>query len=182
MQVIPVTASTRLGKPPAAIHGGRRRLGVLGLPRHRLRTWLHSRASIIISVHTIAVLFAEFGVISHAWLGPKPGWWPGFCRFSPALLIPPFPAASVSRAITIAAPTTRRSGQILRRARWASRKVFFGENSFPLILQNIIATFSTPRLCSFPALIRRLAAMWFDIRDRREGIRIGVAPSCCSST
>ena len=33
-----------------------------------------------------------FGSSPHAILGPKPGWWPGFLPFSPALLILPFPA------------------------------------------------------------------------------------------
>ena len=32
-----------------------------------------------------------FGDSPHAWLGPKPGWWPGWLPFSPALLILPFP-------------------------------------------------------------------------------------------
>ena len=32
-----------------------------------------------------------FGDGEHAWFGPKPGWWPAFAPFSPALLILPFP-------------------------------------------------------------------------------------------
>ena len=32
-----------------------------------------------------------FGSSPHAWLGPKPGWWPGLLPFSPALIILPFP-------------------------------------------------------------------------------------------
>src|SRR5262245_48729759 len=28
-----------------------------------------------------------FGDSPHAWFGPKPGWWPSFVPFSPALLI-----------------------------------------------------------------------------------------------
>src|SRR5262245_49336952 len=28
-----------------------------------------------------------FGSSPHAWFGPKPGWWPSFVPFSPALLI-----------------------------------------------------------------------------------------------
>ena len=32
-----------------------------------------------------------FGDSPHAWFGPKPGWWPGWLPFSPALLILPFP-------------------------------------------------------------------------------------------
>src|ERR1051325_11124826 len=33
-----------------------------------------------------------FGDSPHAWLGPKPGWWPGWLPFSAALIILPFPA------------------------------------------------------------------------------------------
>jgi hypothetical protein len=32
-----------------------------------------------------------FGSSPHAWFGPKPGWWPAWLVFSPALLILPFP-------------------------------------------------------------------------------------------
>ena len=32
-----------------------------------------------------------FGGSPHAWFGPKPGWWPAWLPFSPALLILPFP-------------------------------------------------------------------------------------------
>src|SRR5436190_18031596 len=28
-----------------------------------------------------------FGSSEHSWFGPKPGWWPGWLPFSPALLI-----------------------------------------------------------------------------------------------
>jgi hypothetical protein len=33
-----------------------------------------------------------FGDSAHAWFGPRPGWWPGWLPFSPALLILPAPA------------------------------------------------------------------------------------------
>ena len=32
-----------------------------------------------------------WGDSPHAWLGPKPAWWPGLLPFSPALIILPFP-------------------------------------------------------------------------------------------
>ena len=32
-----------------------------------------------------------FGDSPHAWFGPKPGWWPAWLPFSPALLILPAP-------------------------------------------------------------------------------------------
>lgn len=33
-----------------------------------------------------------FGESPHSFFGPKPGWWPGWLPFSPALIILPFPA------------------------------------------------------------------------------------------
>src|SRR5690348_5857178 len=63
-----------------------------------------------------------FGNSPHAWFGPKPGWWPGWLVFSPALLILPSPGSSGSPATTIGERTTRRSGPIHPRARWASRE------------------------------------------------------------
>ncbi len=79
-----------------------------------------------------------FGNSPHALFGPKPGWWPGFLPFSPALLILPFPGLfrftcyyyrgayykafwSDPLACTVGEP----------------RKSYWGENSFPLILQNV---------------------------------------------
>ena len=32
-----------------------------------------------------------FGDSPHSWFGPKPGWWPAWLPFSPALIILPFP-------------------------------------------------------------------------------------------
>src|SRR5260221_1218292 len=34
-----------------------------------------------------------FGDSPHAWFGARPGWWPGWPPFSPALIILPFPGA-----------------------------------------------------------------------------------------
>ena len=71
--------------------------------------------------------------LAPAWFGPKPGWWPGWLPFSPALLILLVPAASASPATTTAAPTTRRSGPIRRPAPSASRGTrYSGRASFPL--------------------------------------------------
>ena len=79
-----------------------------------------------------------FGDSSHSWFGPKPGWWPGFLPFSPALLI-------------LWAPGGMRFTCYYYRgayykAFWADppscavgepRKRYWGENSLPLIMQNI---------------------------------------------
>jgi hypothetical protein len=79
-----------------------------------------------------------FGDSPHSWFGPKPGWWPQFLPWSPALLI-------------LWAPGLFRLSCYYYRgayykAFWADppsctvsepRKTYRGENSFPLIVQNI---------------------------------------------
>jgi hypothetical protein len=79
-----------------------------------------------------------FGDSPHAWLGPKPGWWPGWLPFSPALLILPFPG--------LFRFTCYYYRGAYYKAFWADppscavgepRKSYLGENSFPLIMQNI---------------------------------------------
>ena len=79
-----------------------------------------------------------FGDSPHAWFGPKPGWWPGWLPFSPALLILPFPG--------LFRVTCYYYRGAYYKAFWADppscavgepRKSYLGENSFPLIMQNI---------------------------------------------
>ncbi len=79
-----------------------------------------------------------FGDSEHAWFGPMPDWWPGFVPFSPALLI-------------LWAPGGFRLTCYYYRGAyyksfWADppacavgepRKSYCGENSLPLILQNL---------------------------------------------
>jgi hypothetical protein len=74
----------------------------------------------------------------HAWFGPKPGWWPGWLPFSPALLILPFPAlfrftcyyyrGSYYKAFW-ADPPACSVGE--------PRNTYLGERYFPLLLQNV---------------------------------------------
>ena len=79
-----------------------------------------------------------WGDSPHAWFGPKPSWWPGLLPFSPALLILPFPG--------LFRFTCYYYRGAYYKAFWADppncavgepRKSYLGENSFPLILQNI---------------------------------------------
>jgi hypothetical protein len=79
-----------------------------------------------------------FGDSPHAWFGPKPGWWPSFLPYSPALLI-------------LWAPGLFRFTCYYYRGAYykaffrdpvsctvtESTKKYAGENSFPLIMQNI---------------------------------------------
>src|ERR1041385_3110975 len=79
-----------------------------------------------------------FGDSPHAWFGPKPGWWPGWLPFSPALIILPFPGlfrftcyyyrGSYYKAFWAAPPAC---------AVGEPRKTYRGERYFPLVFQNI---------------------------------------------
>lgn len=79
-----------------------------------------------------------FGDSPHAWFGPKPAWWPGLLPFSPALLILPFPG--------LFRVTCYYYRGAYYKSFWADppsctvgepRSGYWGENSFPLILQNV---------------------------------------------
>lgn len=79
-----------------------------------------------------------FGESPHSWFGPKPGWWPGWLPFSPALIILPFPA--------LFRFTCYYYRGAYYKAFWADppacavgepRKGYTGENGLPLILQNV---------------------------------------------
>lgn len=79
-----------------------------------------------------------FGDSPHSWFGPKPGWWPGFMPWSPALLV--LWAPGLFRL------TCYYYRGAYYKSFWADppsctvsepRKKYRGENSFPLIIQNI---------------------------------------------
>lgn len=79
-----------------------------------------------------------WGDSPHAWLGPRPEWWPALVPFSPALLILPFPG--------LFRFTCYYYRGAYYKAFWADppacavgepRTGYWGENCFPLILQNI---------------------------------------------
>jgi hypothetical protein len=79
-----------------------------------------------------------WGDSPHAWFGPKPAWFPSFAPFSPALLILPFPG--------LFRFTCYYYRGAYYKAFWADppscavgepRKSYWGEQSFPLIFQNV---------------------------------------------
>jgi len=79
-----------------------------------------------------------FGDSPHSWFGPKPGWWPALLPFSPALIILPIPlffrfTCYYYRGAYYKAfwgdPPSCTVGE--------PRHTYWGENSFPLILQNM---------------------------------------------
>jgi len=116
-----------------------------------------------------------FGTSPHSWFGPRPAAWPAWLPFSPALLILPIPA--------LFRLTCYYYRGAYYKAFWADppsctvgepRQTYRGENSFPLILQNIhrymlfISMFVLVIL-AFDAW----SAMWF--RDPATGaVRFGI--------
>ena len=79
-----------------------------------------------------------FGSSPHAIFGPKPGWWPGWLPFSPALIILPFPGlfrvtCYYYRGAYYKAMWADPPSCTVREPRHGS----LGEHSFPLILQNV---------------------------------------------
>jgi hypothetical protein len=113
----------------------------------------------------------------HAWLGPKPGWWPGWLPFSPALLILPFPA--------FFRVTCYYYRGAYYKAMWAdpisctvreARHVYRGEQTFPLILQNVHRYFLYVSLIFLLILAHDVwQAMWFvDPSTGRATFGVGV--------
>lgn len=79
-----------------------------------------------------------FGDSPHAWFGPKPAWIPAWVPFSPALLILPFPG--------LFRLTCYYYRGAYYKSFWADppacavgepRSSYWGERSFPLVLQNV---------------------------------------------
>lgn len=79
-----------------------------------------------------------FGDSPHAWFGPKPGWIPGWVPFSPALLILPFPGLFRFTCYYYRGAYYKAFwGDPPACAVGEPRNAYRGEQSFPLILQNV---------------------------------------------
>src|SRR6187200_1827180 len=116
-----------------------------------------------------------FGDSPHAWFGPKPGAWPGWVPFSPALLILPFPG------------TFRLTCYYYRGAYYKSfwadppscavgepRSSYWGEASLPLILQNIHRWFLYAALVFLLILAHDVwKALWF-ADPSGDGVHFGI--------
>jgi len=116
-----------------------------------------------------------FGEGPHSWFGPKPGWWPGALPFSAALLILWAPGGFRF--------TCYYYRGAYYKAFWADppscavgepRKSYRGENSFPLILQNIHRYFLYLALIFIVILAYDVwKAMWFT-DPATGGVRFGI--------
>jgi hypothetical protein len=105
-----------------------------------------------------------FGNSRHAWLGPPPSWWPSFIGYSPAFLILVFPAGFRL--------TCYYYRGAYYKAFWADppsctvgepRTSYWGEQSFPLILQNIHRYFLYAALAFIAILSYDVwDALWWD--------------------
>src|SRR5688500_16393274 len=105
-----------------------------------------------------------FGDSPHAWFGPKPGWWPAWLVFSPALLILWAPGGfrlawyyyrgAYYKAFWVDPPAC---------AVGEPRKGYRGERSFPLVVQNVHRYFLYLALLFLPILAWDVwKALWFE--------------------
>jgi hypothetical protein len=79
-----------------------------------------------------------FGDSPHAWFGPKPAWIPAWVPFSPALLILPFPALFRFTCYYYRGAYYKAFwGDPPACAVGEPRASYWGEQSFPLVLQNV---------------------------------------------
>lgn len=117
-----------------------------------------------------------FGDSPHSWFGPKPGWWPNALPWSPALLV--LWAPGLFRL------TCYYYRGAYYKSFWADppscavgepRKKYWGENSFPLIIQNVHRYFMYIALCFIIFLsIDVWKALWFTNAAGEEHFGLGV--------
>jgi hypothetical protein len=136
-------------------------------------TWAAFQGEYYESGPYLSPLYAPvlWGDSPHAWFGTMPPFWPAFLPFSPALLILPFPGGFRF--------TCYYYRGAYYKAFWADppscavgepRKSYLGENSFPLIIQNIHRYFLYAALAFIVMLAYDVwKAMWFE-----DGFGIGV--------
>jgi hypothetical protein len=125
-----------------------------------------------------------WGASPHAWLGPKPGRWPGWLPFSPALIILPFPA--------LFRFTCYYYRGAYYKAFWSDppscavgewRSTYLGEKRMPLVLQNVHRYFLYVAIVFlFILAYDALAAFWFTGADGHKyfGIGVGTVVLCAN--
>ena len=117
-----------------------------------------------------------FGPSPHSWFGPQPSWWPNAIRFSPALFV--LWAPGLFRL------TCYYYRGAYYKAFWADppsctvsepRKKYWGENSFPLIIQNIHRYFLYVALFFILFLGYDVwKALWFTNASGKKNFGIGI--------
>ena len=118
-----------------------------------------------------------FGDSSHSWFGAKPGWWPRWIVFSPALLILPFPG--------LFRVTCYYYRGAYYKSFWADppacavgepRARYLGERHLPLVIQNVHRYFLYVSLAFLVILASDVyKALWFaDPATGRVSFGIGV--------
>jgi hypothetical protein len=118
-----------------------------------------------------------FGDSPHSWFGPKPGWWPAWLPFSPAMLILWAPGGfrvtcyyyrgAYYKAFWVDPPSC---------AVGEPRNCYRGEASFPLILQNIHRYFLYIAIVFLVLLAHDVweAMWWVDPATNVEHFGIGI--------
>ena len=118
-----------------------------------------------------------YGSSSHSWFGPKPGWWPLILPFSPAFFILLGPAGMRF--------TCYYYRGAYYKAFWADppacsvgepRKKYWGENKFPLLMQNMHRYFLYPAILFVLVLTYDAwKALWFlDLTSGESYFGVGV--------
>jgi hypothetical protein len=115
-----------------------------------------------------------YGESEHSWFGKRPGWWPSWLLFSPAMLILWAPGlfrftcyyyrGAYYKAFMLDPPSC---------AVGEPRKSYWGENSLPLILQNVHRSFLYLALLFLLFLAWDVyKALWFTVPGT-ETVRFG---------
>ena len=117
-----------------------------------------------------------FGDSPHAWFGPQPGWWPSWMPFSPALLILWAPGGFRFTCYYYRGAYYKSFwADPLACAVGEGRGKYLGENSLPLILQNVHRYFLYIAIAFlFVLSYDAYLGFWYTAADGTEEFGIGI--------